>query len=71
MDHTWKSYFKLSDKVAIEKNEELTDKHMQMAQHLVKIQFPVVGGLQSTLLQQKNKKGTWTMNTYIVIEVTG
>ena len=45
---------------------------MQMAQHLAKIQFPVVGGLQSTLLQQKNKKGTWKMNTYIVIkEVTG
>ena len=57
---------KLSDKVAIEKDEELTDKHMQMAQHLAKIQFPVVGGLQSTLLQQKNKKGTWKMNTYIL-----
>lgn len=36
---------KLSDKVAIEQDEELTDKHMQMAQHLVKIQFLVVGGL--------------------------
>ena len=58
---------KLSDKVAIEQGKEMTDKHMQMAQNLVKIQFPVVGGLQSTLLQQKNKKGTWTMNTVQII----
>ena len=37
---------KLSDKVTIEHDEEMTDKCMQMAQHLVKIQFLVVGGLQ-------------------------
>ena len=36
---------KLSDKRAIEQDEEMTDKHIQMAQHLAKIQFPVVGGL--------------------------
>lgn len=47
---------KLSDKRAIEQGEEMTDKHIQMAQHLAKIQFPVVGGLQSTLLQQKRKR---------------
>ena len=57
----------LSDKVANEKAKELTDKHMQIVQHLVKIQFPVVGGLQSALLQQKNKKGSWTMNTVQII----
>ena len=58
---------KLSDKMAIEQGGEMTDKHMQMAQHLVRIQFPVVGGLQSTLLQQKKKKGTWTMSTVQII----
>ena len=70
-DNVWITHgnhtLKLSDKVAIERDEELTDKHMQMAQHLVKIQFPVIGGLESTLLQQKNKKGTWTMNTVQII----
>ena len=38
-----------------------------MAQHLAKIQFPVVGGLQSTLLQQKKKRGSWTTNTVQII----
>ena len=41
---------KFSDKRAIEQGEEMTDKHIQMAQHLAKIQFSVVGGLQSILL---------------------
>ena len=58
---------RLSDKMAIEQGGEMTDKHMQMAQHLVRIQFPVVGGLQSTLLQQKKKKGIWTMSTVQII----
>ena len=58
---------KLSDKVAIEQGEEMIDKHMQMAQHLVRIQFPVDGGLQSILLLQKKKKGTWTMSTVQII----
>ena len=52
---------------AIEQDEEMTDKHIQMAQHLAKIQFPVVGGLQSTLFQQKKKKGSWTANTIQII----
>ena len=58
---------KLSDKREIEQDEEMTDKHIQMAQHLAKIQFPVVGGLQSTLFQQKKKKGSWTANTIQII----
>ena len=66
---------KLSDKATIEQGEEMTDKHIQMAQHLAKIQFLVTGGLQSTLLQQKKKKGSCTINTVQIIlltkEVTG
>ena len=38
-----------------------------MAQHLAKIKFPAVGGLQSTVLQQKKKKGCWTENTVQII----
>ncbi len=37
-----------------------------MAQHLIKVQFPLIGGLQSTLLQQKLSnisKGSCTTNT--------
>ena len=36
-----------------------------MAQHLLKVQFPLIGGLQSTLLQQKlpnTSKGSCTAN---------
>ena len=66
---------KLSDKRAIEQDEEMTDKHIQMAQHLTKIQFPVVGGLQSTLSSRKRKRvvGQQTLyRSFIVIkEVTG
>ena len=43
---------KFSDKREIEQDEEMTDKHIQMAN----IQFPVVDGLQVSLLQQKKKK---------------
>ena len=43
----------LADKVILEQGEELTDKHINMAQHLIKVQFPLIGGLQLTLLQQK------------------
>ena len=57
---------KLSDKATIEQGEEMTDKHIQMVQHLAKIQFPVTGGLESMLLQQK-KKDSCTMNTVQII----
>ena len=56
----------LADKVILEQGEELTDKHINMAQHLIKVQFPLIGGLQSTLLQQKLSnisKGRCTTNT--------
>lgn len=50
---------KFSDKTAIEQSEEMTNKHIKMAHHLVKVQFPVVGGLQSA----KN----WTTSTIQII----
>ena len=43
----------VSDKVLIENGEELTDKHMQFTQCMIKKQFPSIGGLYSTLLQDK------------------
>ena len=43
----------VSDKVLIENGEELTDKHMQFTQCIIKKQFPSIGGLHSTLLQDK------------------
>lgn len=45
-----------TDKTKIEQGEQLTDQHMQMAQYLAKKQFPLAGGLRSTLLQQKTVK---------------
>ena len=43
----------ISDKIVVESANELTDKHIQMAQYLIKCQFPLVGGLQNTLKQQQ------------------
>ena len=51
----------------IEQSEQLTDKHMQMAQYLAKRQFPLAGGLRSTLLQQKDAKGPCTANTVQIV----
>ena len=41
----------ITDKTLIEHSDELTNKHIQMAQNLLKCQFPLVGGLQNTLKQ--------------------
>ena len=57
----------LPDRVVIEQGEHLTDKHMQMAQYLAKKQFPLAGGLRSTLLQQKGVKGQCTTNTVQIV----
>jgi len=62
-----KHSLKLVDKVAIEQDQELNDKHIQMAQYLAKRQFPVTGGLESTLLQGKKRKGSCTVNTVQII----
>ena len=59
-----------TDKTKIEQGEHLIDKHMQMAQYLAKKQFPLAGGLRSTLLQQKmvkGHKGQCTANTVQII----
>jgi len=59
-----------SDKVQIEQGEDLTDKHIQMAQFLAEKQFPLAGGLWSPLLQQKAVKcvkGQCTANTVQII----
>ena len=39
----------ITDKSIIEHGDELTDKHIQMAQN----QFPLLGGLQNTLKQRQ------------------
>ena len=57
----------LVDKVVIEQDQELNDKHIQMAQYLEKKQFPITGGLKSTLLQGKKRKGSCTVNTVQII----
>ena len=57
---------KLVDKAAIKLGGELNDKHIQMAQYLVKVQFPVTGGLESTLLLGK-RKSCCTVNTVQII----
>ena len=41
----------MSDKAVLEHGEELSDRHIQMAQSIVKKQFPLIGGLRNTLLQ--------------------
>ena len=38
-----------------------------MAQYLAKTRFPVTGGLKSTLLQSKKRKGSCTVNTVQII----
>jgi len=43
------------DKECIETGMELTDKHIQYSQYLIKKQFSTIGGLCSTLLQSRQK----------------
>ena len=43
----------VNDKIILEEGEELSDKHIQFAQKLIKEQFPSFGGLFSPLLQDK------------------
>ena len=58
----------VSDKVLIENGTELTDKHIQFAQCMIKNQCPLVGGLYSTLLQDKpSSLGSRTTNTVQVV----
>ena len=56
-DDIWVTYnrvtLKHSDKKIIEDGSQLTDKHIRLAQMLIRGQFPKIGGLQSTLLQER------------------
>jgi len=46
--------FRMSDKeILINANGLLNDKHIKCTQSLIKSKFPNIGGLRSTLLQQK------------------
>ena len=57
----------IGDKIKVESGDEFTDKHIQMAQYLIKCQFPLVGGLQNTLKQQKFVIGCTTNTMQIII----
>ena len=47
--------------------EELSDVHFNLAQSLLKVQFPELGGLKSTLLQQKEVSALETKEKVIQI----
>ena len=49
-DRTW---LNLNDKIILQRGDELSDKHILFAQKLIKEQYPLVGGLFSTLVQEK------------------
>ena len=53
----------VSDRVTIETGKQLSDKHINLAQCVIKNQFPSVGGLKSTLLQTTKVKGQRTANS--------
>ena len=58
----------VGDKLLIESGKELTDKHIHFAQSMVKKQFPPVGGLCSTLLQNaSSSRGNRTANTIQIV----
>ena len=54
---TWvrchRGVLRFNDKVILQNGGELSDKHIQFAQKLIKEQFPLIGGLCSTLLQDR------------------
>ena len=41
----------MTDKAVLEHEEELSNRHIQMAQSIEKKQLPLIGGLRNTLLQ--------------------
>ena len=58
----------VGDKLLIESGKELTDKHIHFAQSMVKKQFPPVGGLCPTLLQNaSSSRGNRTANTIQIV----
>ena len=51
----------------LEHGEELSDRHIQMAQSVIKKQFPLLGGLRNTLLQEQ----IVTVNTIQIVVIKG
>lgn len=56
-----------SNRVTIETDKKLSDKHINLAQRMIKNQFPSVGGLKSTLLQTTKAKGQRTANSIQIV----
>ena len=56
----------MTDKAVLEHGEELSDRHIQMAQSIMKKQFPLIGGLRNTLLQGQIVIGC-TVNTIQIV----
>ena len=54
------------DKVLLETNQRLNDKHINFAQAMLRGQFPQCGGLQNTLLQGRHKYSTATKMVQIL-----
>ena len=54
------------DKLLIERNQRLTDKHINFAQAMLRGQFPQCDGLQNTLLQKRHKYSTAIKMTQIL-----
>ena len=54
----------ITDKRIIEHGDELTDKHIQMAQN----QFPLLGGLQNTLKQLQLCDDLYNCLHFIIID---
>lgn len=57
LDDLWVTYNRSTlrhlDKAIIENGSQLTDKHIRLVQTLIREQFPKIGGLYSTLLQER------------------
>lgn len=54
------------DKTTLEVGEQLNDKHINLAQYLLKQQFPSISGLANTLLQEKLKVGAQKLAIQII-----
>ena len=56
----------MTNKAVLEHGEELSDRHIQMVQSIIKKQFPLLGGLRNTLLQKQIVIGC-TVNTIQIV----
>jgi len=65
---TYQRYtLQVGDRVAIEIGKQLSDKHINFAQCMIKNQFSSVGGLKSTLQQVTKVKGQRTANSIQIV----